>query len=171
MHGSEKWHLWELPKHNKQWSSVYSTVLSAPGFFPTLRKTLEHWTECRALKFMCVLETTLFCSKTVLSTVNHCLLLYSMIVWQVRTEYLHRTAHPSTVLTMCLLCTDGVTHQYWIPSTTLMVSLHRTDGFLLRTKYPPPYCLPSTVMHIVFTRWFKMLQGKFWRFFGGQLSD
>ena len=48
--------------------------LSTPGLFPALRKTLEHSTASRALKFFCVLETTLSYSKTVLSTLNHCLL-------------------------------------------------------------------------------------------------
>ena len=50
--------------------------LSTPGLFPALRKTLEHSTASRALKFFWVLETTLSCSKTVLSTLNHCLLRY-----------------------------------------------------------------------------------------------
>ena len=48
--------------------------LSTPGLFPALRKTLEHSTASRALKFFSVLDTTLSCSKTVLSTLNHCLL-------------------------------------------------------------------------------------------------
>ena len=48
--------------------------LSTPGLFPALSKTLEHSTASRALKFFCMLETTLLCSKTVLSTLNHCLL-------------------------------------------------------------------------------------------------
>ena len=48
--------------------------LSTPGLFPALRKTLKHSTASRALKFFCVLETTLSCSKIVLSTLNHCLL-------------------------------------------------------------------------------------------------
>ena len=48
--------------------------LSTPGLFPALRKTLEHSTASRALKFFCMLETTLSCSKTVLSTLNPCLL-------------------------------------------------------------------------------------------------
>ena len=42
--------------------------LSTPGLFPALRKTLEHSTASRALKFFCVLETTLSSLKTVLST-------------------------------------------------------------------------------------------------------
>ena len=55
--------------------SVCSVLfLSTPGLFPALRKTLEHSTGSRALKFFCMLETTLSCSKTVLSTLNHCLL-------------------------------------------------------------------------------------------------
>ena len=55
--------------------SVCSALfLSTPGLFPALRKTLEHSTASRALKFFCVLETTLSCSKTVLSTLNHRLL-------------------------------------------------------------------------------------------------
>ena len=48
--------------------------LRPPGLFPALRKTLEYSTGSRALKFFYVLETTLSCSKTVLSTLNHCLL-------------------------------------------------------------------------------------------------
>ena len=48
--------------------------LSTPGLFPALRKTLEHEMQSSALKFFCVLETTLSYSKTVLSTLNHCLL-------------------------------------------------------------------------------------------------
>ena len=51
-------------------------LLSTPGLFPALRKTLEHSTASRALKFFCLLETTLSCSKTVLSTLKHCLLRY-----------------------------------------------------------------------------------------------
>ena len=59
-------------------SSACSVLfLSTPGLFPALRKTLEHSTASRALKFFCVLETTLPCSKTVLSMLNHCLLRYS----------------------------------------------------------------------------------------------
>ena len=55
--------------------SAYSVLfLNTPGLFPALRKTLEHSTASRALKFFCVLETTLSCSKTVLSTLNYCLL-------------------------------------------------------------------------------------------------
>ena len=51
--------------------------LSTPGLFPALRKkTLEHSTASRALKFFCVLKTSLSCSKTVLSTLNHCFLRY-----------------------------------------------------------------------------------------------
>ena len=50
--------------------------LSTPGLFPALRKTLEHSIASRAVKFFCMLETTLLCSKTVLSTLNHCLLCY-----------------------------------------------------------------------------------------------
>ena len=50
----------------------------------SLRKTLEHSTASRALKFFCVLETTLSCSKTVLSTLNHCLLPYLFLVTRKR---------------------------------------------------------------------------------------
>ena len=50
--------------------------LSTPGLFPALRKTVEHSTASRALEFFCVLETTLSCSKTVLSILKHCLLRY-----------------------------------------------------------------------------------------------
>ena len=53
--------------------------LSTPGLLPALRKTLEHSTASRALKFFCVQETTLSCSNTVLSTLNHCLLRYLMV--------------------------------------------------------------------------------------------
>ena len=49
---------------------------STSGSFLVLRKTLEHETASRALQFLCVLETTLPCSKTVLSTMNICLLRY-----------------------------------------------------------------------------------------------
>ena len=52
---------------------------STPGLFPALGKTLEHSTAFRALKFFCVLETILSCSKTVLSTLNHGLLRYQII--------------------------------------------------------------------------------------------
>ena len=38
--------------------------LSTPGLFPALRKTLEHSNAPRALKFFCVLETILSCSKS-----------------------------------------------------------------------------------------------------------
>ena len=48
--------------------------LSTPRLFPALRKTLEQSTASRALKFVWVLETTVSCSKTVMSTLNHCLL-------------------------------------------------------------------------------------------------
>ena len=48
--------------------------LSTTGLFPARRKILEHETQSRALMFFLVLETTLKCSKTVLNTVNHCLL-------------------------------------------------------------------------------------------------
>ena len=48
--------------------------LSTPGLFPALRKTIEHSTASRAEKFFCVLETTLSCSKTVLSTLKYFLL-------------------------------------------------------------------------------------------------
>ena len=44
--------------------------------FPAPRKTLEHLTASRALKFCLVLKTALLCSKTVLSTLKHCLLPY-----------------------------------------------------------------------------------------------
>ena len=54
-------------------SSCSVLFLSTPGLFPALRKTLEYSTASRALKFFCVLETILLCSKTVLSTLNHCL--------------------------------------------------------------------------------------------------
>ena len=50
--------------------------LSTPGLFPAHRKTLEPSTASRAPKFFCVLEITLSCSKTALSTLNHCLLRY-----------------------------------------------------------------------------------------------
>ena len=57
--------------------SVCSVLfLSTPGLFPALRKALEHSTASRALTFVCVLETTLSCSKTVLSTLDNCLLRY-----------------------------------------------------------------------------------------------
>ena len=50
--------------------------LNTPGSFPAFRKTLEHSTASRALRFFCVLETNLSYSKTVLSTLNPCLLPY-----------------------------------------------------------------------------------------------
>ena len=48
--------------------------LSTTGLFPARRKILEHETQLSALMFFKVLETTLECSKTVLNTLNHCLL-------------------------------------------------------------------------------------------------
>ena len=53
-----------------------SLTIGTPGLFPALRKTSEDSTVSHALKCFCVLETTLPCSKTVLSTLNHCLLPY-----------------------------------------------------------------------------------------------
>ena len=49
-------------------------LLSTTGLFLARRKTLEHETQSNALKFFQVLETILDCSKTVLSTLNQCLL-------------------------------------------------------------------------------------------------
>ena len=52
--------------------SVCSVLfLSIPGLFPALRKRLKHLTASHALKFHCMLEITLSCSKTVLSMLNH----------------------------------------------------------------------------------------------------
>ena len=59
---------------NGSGSACSVLFLSTPGLFPALRKMLEHSTAYRALKFFGVLEATLSCSKTVLSTLNHCLL-------------------------------------------------------------------------------------------------
>ena len=64
----------------KNGSACSVLFLSTPGLLPALRKTIEHSTAPRALKFFCVLETTLECSKTVLSTLNHCLLHYVTFV-------------------------------------------------------------------------------------------
>ena len=60
--------------------------LSTAGLFPVLRKTLEHSTASLAPKFFCVLETTLSCSKTVLSMLNHCLLRYFLCLFQQRNQ-------------------------------------------------------------------------------------
>ena len=48
--------------------------LSTTGLFPACRKNLEHETQSSTLTFFQVLETILECSKTVLNTLNHCLL-------------------------------------------------------------------------------------------------
>ena len=56
MHASEEWRLWELYKRIKQWFSMLSTLLVSA----ILRKTLEHFTASRALKFFRVLEKNPF---------------------------------------------------------------------------------------------------------------
>ena len=44
------------------------------GLFPARKNILEHETQSSALTFFSFLEINLECSKTVLSTLNHCLL-------------------------------------------------------------------------------------------------
>ena len=58
-------------------------LLSTLVLFPTFRETLEHSTTSCALKFFCLLETTVSYSETVLSTLNHCLLRYSITDHQI----------------------------------------------------------------------------------------
>ena len=48
--------------------------LSTTELFPAHSKILEHETQSSALTIFQVLETILDCSKTVLRTLNHCLL-------------------------------------------------------------------------------------------------
>ena len=47
-HGSEKQHLWELSKRNKQWFSMLSTVLDHSRI--VIFSTFEYSTASRALK-------------------------------------------------------------------------------------------------------------------------
>ena len=82
--------------------------------FPALRKTLEHSTTSRALNFFGVLETTLLCSKTVLSTPSHCLLPYqkSFFCCSAKLEKLFKLASDlKTNLKFSIIKTYGPVHQ------------------------------------------------------------
>ena len=70
MHFREKRRLWELFRRNEQWFNNLGTVLEHTSVDSSTIKALEHSTASRALKFSRVLEATVSCSKTVLSTLN-----------------------------------------------------------------------------------------------------
>ena len=74
-----------------------------------------------------------------------------LVVWLLRTDGVTDPyCTPASVLMMCLLHTDGVTDPYCTSASLLMIAssvLHT----LCHTAYASPYCIPSTVLHIVAT--------------------
>ena len=46
--------------------------------------------------------------------------------------------------------TDDVTDPYCTSSSAVKLFLFCTDGVLFSTEHPPPYCISSSALHIVY---------------------